>query len=158
MRRRSVVLVLLATMAVGGCGDGRDDYVFEPIAQVTYAAGFGSDTIVRAADRKGFYSDAGVHVDIRTDIATLKGGPAQFSTVPLAEVLRDRDTFAKWRVVAALDQQTREVLVVDVDLIEYDPTAVSHFTNATLREQDFGALDKRLVPAEVADFGFVSGS
>ncbi|WP_133871676.1 hypothetical protein [Paractinoplanes brasiliensis] len=150
--------MLLATMAVGGCGADRSGYVIDPIEQVTYAAGFGPDGIVQEADEKGFYGDAGIDVDVRTDISTLSSGPAQFSALNLAEMLRDRDTFAGWRVIAALDQQNSDVLIVRDDLIAQDRDLVSRFTTATLRGRNFGRLDEKLVPAEVADFGFVSGS
>jgi len=165
MRRSRVpaaALALATLLITSACsGDGRSDYVIDPVEQVTYATGFGAvgrDAFIWVAKEKGYFGDAGIEVDIQKgagnvpNLTMLKSNQAQFAATDFAgaEVLAGQGTFTDWRAVAAIHQQTLVSIMTTTDTGIAKPADLTGRTIATAQ----GSVSEQLFPAYARLAGF----
>jgi NitT/TauT family transport system substrate-binding protein len=122
--------------------------------KVTYVTAFGAvgrDAFIYVAKQKGYFSDAGIDIDIQKGAATnanleqLKSGKAEFAALDFtgAELQAGLGKFTDWRAVAAIHQQTLVSIMTTADTGITRPTDLKGKTVATAT----GSVSQTLFPA-----------
>ncbi|WP_433296395.1 ABC transporter substrate-binding protein [Actinoplanes sp. CA-030573] len=166
MIRRSRVLavtLLAAVLVTAGACSSKDDKGSTTggasgsggdLKKVTYVTAFGAvgrDSFVWVAKEKGFFSDAGIDVDIQKgagnvqNLTLIKSGQAQFAALDFtgAEIQAGLGKFTNWRAVAAIHQQTLVSIMTTADTGITKPTDLTGKTVATAK----GSVSELLFPA-----------
>lgn len=121
MRIRTAAVIAVALIAAAGCDSGNKSTTTnnanKPIDKVTYVTGFGTfgrEAQVYVADKKGFFKDANIQVDIQAgqagtyDTDLLESGKAQFAIVDFGTLLQQvgKGTNTNLRALGAIQQRT----------------------------------------------------
>jgi NitT/TauT family transport system substrate-binding protein len=172
MFRRSRVLAatLLAAVLVTASACSKDDDSSGggstvsagggDLKKVTYVTAFGAvgrDSFVWVAKEKGFFSDAGIDVDIQKgtgnvqNLTLIKSGGAQFAALDFtgAEIQAGLGKFTNWRAVAAIHQQTLVSIMTTADTKITKPTDLAGKTVGT----GTGSVSELLFPAYAKQAG-----
>jgi NitT/TauT family transport system substrate-binding protein len=156
LSRPVVAAVLAATLIVaGGCSSGdKKTGTAAKTDKVTYVTGFGAvgrDAFIWVAKEKGYFSDAGIDIDIQKgagnvpNLTMLKSNQAQFAALDFsgAEILAGTGKFTDWRAVAAVHQQTLVSIMTTADTGITKPADLKGKTIATAS----GSVSELLFPA-----------
>jgi NitT/TauT family transport system substrate-binding protein len=120
VRIRTAAVIAVALIAAAGCDSNKTtqtNNANKPIDKVTYVTGFGTfgrEAQVYVADKKGYFKDANIQVDIQAgqagtyDTDLLESGKAQFAIVDFGTLLQQvgKGTNTNLRALGAIQQRT----------------------------------------------------
>ncbi|RKR89453.1 NitT/TauT family transport system substrate-binding protein [Micromonospora pisi] len=149
----ALVVVLLGA---GGCGEAEPagDSAGQPPEQITYMTAFGAvgrDAFAWVAREKGYFTEAGLEVEIKegagnvTNLTALKSQQAQFAALDFtgAVIQAGKGEFTDWRAVAAVHQQTLVSIMTTKDTGITSPKDLEGRTIAAAT----GSVNQLLFPA-----------
>lgn len=168
-RTRLLTTFLLITVLSGtaGCGGDTDPDGTEPGGapdRVTYVTAFGAvgrDAFAWVADRKGYFAEAGLDVEIKegagnvTNLTALRSLQAQFAALDFtgAVIQAGKGEFTDWRAVAAIHQRTLVSIMTTTDTGITSPKDLEGRTVAAAS----GSVNQLLFPAYARLAGFDPG-
>lgn len=121
MRIRTIAVIAVALIAAAGCDSGNKSTQTntgnKPVDKVAYLTGFGTfgrEAEAWVADKKGYFKDANIQIDIQAGAAgdsntkLLESGKAQFAIVDFGTLLQQVGTgqHTDIRALAAVQQRT----------------------------------------------------
>ena len=156
-RSRGLAAAVLAAVLIvaGGCsGTEKKTGSAGKTDKVSYLTGFGAvgrDAFIWVAKEKGYFSAAGIDINIVKgagnvpNLTALKSNQGQFAALDFsgAEILAGTGKFTDWRAVAAVHQQTLVSIMTTADTGITKPTDLKGKTIATAT----GSVSELLFPA-----------
>ena len=156
----SAAIVTVVLAVTSGCSSGADDASASSpsgggkTAKVTYVTAFGAvgrDAFVWLAKEKGFFTEAGIDIDIQKgagnvqNLTAIKADQAQFAALDFtgAVIQAGLGKFTDWKAVAAVHQQTLVSIMTTADTGIKTPPDLKGKTIAT----GAGSVSELLFPA-----------